>query len=435
MNKPAEAPRTVSAKKEPNKFKRLFRVLGPGLITGASDDDPSGIGTYAQSGAKFGYSMLWMALVSYPLMLTVQYICAKIGLVTGEGLASILRKHYPRWVVLSSVLVLLVANTINAGADIGAIAAAVNLLVPAIPIKVAIVPISLILVAIIVIGSYERVVSIFKWLTFSLFAYVAAAFFAKADWGQVLHSTFIPTLKADSDFVAMIVAILGTTISPYLFFWQITNEVEEQRKEGRSLSERQGATKADLKYAAIDVNAGMFVSNLVMYFIILTTAATLHVNGKFNISSAQEAAMALRPLAGDAATLLFAIGLIGTGFLAVPILTSSAAFALSEAFGWRRGLDEKWYRAPHFYSIILVSTILGMALNFSSINPMQALYWTAVLNGILAPPLLTILMLVSGNKKIMGDKVNSGLVSIVGWATTIIMYVAAVAFFWTSLTK
>jgi len=411
---------------EANPLKRLLKTLGPGLITGASDDDPSGISTYAVAGASLGFATLWTALVTFPLMAAVQFTCAKVGMVSGMGLAGVLRRHYPRWLHYPAVVALLIANTINAGADIGAIAAAVNLLVP-IPITPLIVPIALLILAVQFWCSYRLIARVFKWLTLALFAYIGAAFFAKPDWGEVVRGTFVPTFRFDSTFLTTLVAILGTTISPYLFFWQATQEVEEEVSLGRTrLWQRRGATDPELQYAAWDVNIGMLLSNVVMYFIILATAATLFKPGQTDIQSAADAAEALRPLAGAAAAILLALGLIGAGFLAVPILTGSAAYALSEAFGWRYGLDQNPARAKQFYAVIAVATLVGMLINFVGINPIDALYWTAVINGFLAPPLLVLIMLIANNRAVMGKRVNGPWTNLLGWAATAAMFAAAV---------
>ena len=412
---------------EPNPIKRFLKILGPGFISGASDDDPSGIATYAQVGASLGFSTLWTALVTFPLMAAVQYICAKVGMVTGMGLAGVLRRHYSRPVLYAAVIGLVLANSINAGTDIGAIATAINLLVP-VPVVAMIIPISLIILGIQVWGSYRLIAKIFKWLTLALFAYIAAALYARPGAMEVLKGTFIPSIKFDASFLSALVAILGTTISPYLFFWQASQEVEEEVEMGRTkLWERKGASDRELKYAAWDVNTGMLFSNVVMYFIILATAATLFKAGQTEIQSATQAAEALRPLAGNAATILLALGLIGAGFLAVPILTASAAYAVSEMFGWKYGLDEKPYRAKQFYAMIAASTLIGMLINFVGINPMKALFWTAMINGLLSPPLLMIIMLVANNKTIMGDRTNGRWTNILGWAATLVMLMAAVA--------
>jgi NRAMP (natural resistance-associated macrophage protein)-like metal ion transporter len=411
---------------EKNPFKRFFKMLGPGLVTGASDDDPSGISTYAVAGASLGFATLWTALFTFPLMAAVQLICAKVGMVTGMGLAAVLRRHYSRSLLYVAVLGLVIANTINAGADIGAIAAAINLLIP-VPIAAMIVPIALIILALQIWGSYRLIAKTFKWLALALFAYIGSAFFAKPNWAEVLKGTLIPTISFNAQFLSTLVAILGTTISPYLFFWQANQEVEEEISMGRrTLAQRKGATDAEMKYAAWDVNIGMLFSNVVMYFIILATAATLFKAGKTNIQSATDAAQALRPLAGEGAYFLLAVGLIGAGFLAVPILTGSSAYAVAEAFGGKYGFDKKPQRAKLFYGVIAASTLVGMLINFLGINPISALFWTAVINGFLAPPLLVVIMLIANNRKVMGDRVNGRWVNLLGWATTVIMFAAAI---------
>lgn len=419
---------------ERNPLRRFLKVLGPGFISGAADDDPSGIGTYATAGASLGYATLWTALLTFPLMAAVQFVCAKIGMVTGRGLAGVLRKHYPRRVLYAAVIALFVANTINVGADLAAIAAAINLLVPALPISWLVFPIALGILALQIRGSYRLIASVFKWLTLALFAYIGSAFLARPDWGEVLGATFIPTIRFDQTFVLTLVAILGTTISPYLFFWQATQEVEEEISMGRTrLWRRHGATDQELRYAALDVNVGMAFSALVMYFIILATAATLHEAGKTDIKSATDAAEALRPLAGDLSSILLAVGLIGSGVLAVPILSGSAAYALSEAFGWQYGLDQNPGQAKQFYAVILVGTLVGVGIDYLGINPIDALFFTAVLNGFVAPPLLVVIMLVSNNKKVMGERTNSRLTNVLGWGAAVVMFLAAGVLLVTSL--
>jgi NRAMP (natural resistance-associated macrophage protein)-like metal ion transporter len=415
--------------RETNPIKRVLMFLGPGLITGASDDDPSGIGTYTQAGASLGFATLWTAPLTLPMMAAVQFICAKIGMVSGMGLAAVLRKHYPRWLVYSAVSLLIIANTVNAGADIGAIAAAINLLIP-IPVLALVVPIGAGIVVLQILGSYALISKIFKWLTLTLFAYIVAAFLAKPHWGEVLKATFIPTVRFDNQYLMTLVAILGTTISPYLFFWQASQEVEEELKMGReTLAEREGATDREIKIAEIDVDVGMFFASAVFYFVILASAATLHAAGKTNIQTATEAAEALRPLSGGVATVLFALGLIGCGILAVPVLTGSSAYAIGEALEWKCGLNEKLRKAPRFYAIIIGSTLVGVLINFLRIPAVTALFWTAVINGVLAPPLLVVIMLVSNNKKVMGKRVNGRLTNVLGWATTILMSAAALGMF------
>jgi NRAMP (natural resistance-associated macrophage protein)-like metal ion transporter len=403
----------------------MLQGVGPGLIAGASDDDPSGIGTYATAGAGYGYATLWTAPLTVPLMISVQYICAKIGLVSGMGLANALKRFYPHWVLYPAVFALFVANTINAGVDIAAIAAGLNLLVP-IPVNAMIIPITLSILALQIWGSYRLILRTFKWLTLALFAYIASSFMARPDWIEVLKATFIPTIRFDSGYLSLLVAILGTTISPYLFFWQTSEEVEDELHMGRRLlRQRKGATDTELRHAGWDTSLGMVFCNLVFYFVILGTGATLFVNGKTDISSAADAALALRPLAGDAASLLFALGIIGAGFLAVPVLTGSAAYAVSEAFGWKEGLDARPARAKQFYAVIAISTLIGIEIDFLGINPVAALVGTAVINGFLAPPLLVLIMLIANNRKIMGARVNGRWLNVLGWTTTGVMSLAA----------
>ena len=417
--------------RERNPIKRFLLLLGPGLITGASDDDPSGIGTYTSAGASLGFATLWTALLTLPLMAAVQFICAKIGMVSGMGLAGVLRKHYPRWVIYGAISLLLIANTINAGTDIGAVASAINLLVP-IPALILVVPIAIAIVALQIWGSYALIVKIFKWLTLTLFAYIAAAFLAKPNWGQVLKATFIPTIRFDNQYLTTLLAILGTTITPYLYFWQASQEVEEELRMGReTLAEREGATDRELRIAELDVDTGIVFCNVVFYFVILASAATLHATGQTNIQSATDAAKALIPLSGRAATILFSLGLIGSGFLAVPVLTGSSAYAMCEAFDWKYGLNEKLRDALRFYAIIAISTLIGLLINFLKIPPVTALFWTAVINGVLAPPLLVLIMLVSNNKKVMGKRVNGKLTNFLGWATAAVLFAAALGMFLT----
>jgi NRAMP (natural resistance-associated macrophage protein)-like metal ion transporter len=416
---------------EQSSVKKFLQTLGPGLITGASDDDPSGIVTYSMAGAAFGYATLWTALITFPLMAGVQFICAKIGLVHGCGLAEVMRKSFPRKLVYPAIASLIIANTINAAADIQAIAAGINLLIP-IPIVVLILPIALGILVVQIWGSYKTIVKIFRWLALSLLAYIVAAFLAGPNWSEVLHGTVVPTIRFDSEFLSMLVAILGTTISPYLFFWQSNHEVEEKASKPGEGDPRQGhATSSELKYAAWDVNAGMLLSNVVMYFIILSAAATLHQSDTHEIETATQAAEALKPVAGQAAFLLMALGLIGTGVLAVPILTGSTAYAVAEAMGWESGLDKKPGRAKEFYLVIACCTIGALLINYLGVNPMKALFITSVINGFLAPPILVGLMIVSNDPKIMGKRVNGVLLNILGWSTTALTSIAAVVLVWT----
>ena len=418
-------------RRETNPLKRLLRILGPGLVTGASDDDPSGIGTYAQAGAAYGYATLWTTIVMFPMMCAVQYISAKIGLVTGRGLAGVLREHYSRRVLYPAVLAIVVANTINAGADLGAVAEALHLLVP-VPAGYFIVPVGAAILALQIWRSYRTIERIFKWLGISLLAYVGAALFARPSAREVLWHSIVPTIRLDPQFIAMLVALLGTTISPYLFFWQASQEVEEQISIGRrSLWQRQGATTTELAYALWDTMAGMLFSEIVAYFIIMATGATLFMAGRTTITSTTEAAEALRPLAGDVASALLAVGLIGTGVLAIPILTGSAAYAVAETFGWQAGLNRKAGGAPAFYAVIVAATAVGMGLNFLGINPMAALVITAIINGLLAPPILVVVMRVSNDRRVMGERVNGLMLNVLGWVTTVAMAAAALALIWT----
>jgi len=430
-NEPDEALES-KVEHERNPIKRLLLVLGPGLITGASDDDPSGIGTYTTAGASLGLATLWTAIVTLPMMAAIQFICAKIGMVSGVGLAGVLRKYYPRWVVVGAISFLFIANTINAGTDMGAIAAAVNLLVPSWPPLVLVLPVAILIVTVQVLGSYKLIARAFKWLTLSLFAYIVAAFISRPPWAELLKATFIPPVRFDHEYLTTLVAIFGTTITPYLFFWQASQEVEEELKMGRTtLREREGASDRELRIAEIDVDAGMIFASAVFYFVVLASATTLHATGKTNIQTATEAAEALRPLSHGLATILFALGLIGSGFLAVPVLTSSSAYAICEAFKWRHGLDNKFHGARRFYLIISISTLLGVLITFLKIPAVKALFWTAVINGVLSPPLIVIIMLVSRSKKVMGKRTNGPLTNILGWLTAVIMTGAAVGMFLT----
>ncbi len=412
-----------------NPIKRLLDRLGPGLITGASDDDPSGIGTYSQAGAALGYATLWTAIVTLPLMIVVQHICAKIGMVSGRGLAGVLNRYYSKKLLYPVVIGLVIANTINAGADIAAISAAINMFVP-IPISAMVIPIAVAIVVLQVWGSYRVMVKIFKWLTLSLFAYVIAAFLARPDWYAVARATLVPQIQFTSEYITTIVAILGTTISPYLFFWEASEEVEEEKSEGRrDVNARRGATDKEIKKEKLDTIVGMLFCNLVFYFVIVSAGATLHASGQTNIQSATEAAQALRPLAGNFATVLFGIGLIGAGLLAVPVLTGSAAYAVAETFGWASGLDEKPRHAKKFYAVIAASTIVGVVIDFAGINPISALFWTAVINGVVAPPLLVVIMLVANNKSVMGERTNGPWTNVLGWFATVVMFAAAIGMF------
>ncbi|HMG72182.1 MAG TPA: Nramp family divalent metal transporter [Pyrinomonadaceae bacterium] len=423
------ATRKIAKKVAPRRVRTFFAELGPGLITGAADDDPSGISTYSVTGASFGYAPLWTALFSFPLMASVQMMCARLGMVTGLGLAGVIRQRYSRWILWGACSLLIVANVVNIGADLGGMADAtemvtgVNSLVWT-PVYAALIT------SLLFWTSYRFIAKIFKWLTLVLFAYVITAFLAHPDWRAVLHSTFVPHVQWSSGYIATFVGILGTTISPYLFFWQAAQEVEEERKKGRrTVAEREGATDEELRQSRTDVLTGMFFSNLVMYFIILTTAATLHAHGKTTIDTAQQAAEALKPLAGNGAYLLFTLGLIGTGMLGVPVLAGAAAYAVAEARNWRGTLEDKPRLAKKFYAIVALAMILGLVLDYAGFNAVKMLFWSAVLNGVLAPPLIVLVVLLTSNKKVMGDRVNPPLLKWLGWATAGVMTVAAIAMF------
>ncbi len=366
--------------------RKLLAVLGPGLITGASDDDPSAVGTYAATGAQAGYGFLWMALITYPMMAAVQGMCARIGLVSGRGLATTLRQYFPKWLVYPVLLLLVVATTFTVGADLIAIAAGINLLVP-VPIVVLVPLIALALTLFEVFAKYQNINKVFKWLALVLVAYVFTGFAAHADWGAVLRGTLIPHLPRDKNELGLAIAVLGTTISPYLFFWQAGQEVEEKKAEGKETpAERHGATRQQVADRKLDVNIGMLASNVVMYFIILTTAATLHRTGKIDVGSAADVANALQPLLGPVAKYLFAAGFIGAGIIAVPVFTGAIAYTVSETFGWREGLDEPVRRAKGFYVVIAVSTLAGMAVTLLGLDPIKALVYSSTLCGLIAPP-------------------------------------------------
>ncbi len=409
------------------KVKAYLKSLGPGLITGASDDDPSGIGTYSQTGAQFGYAQLWTSLFTFPLMAAIQEICARIALQTGSGLAETIRKNYPKLVLYFCVILLFVANTVNLGADLGAMAAAGQLLL-GLPFWAWLVTMTFTSAILQLAVKYKQYAKVLRVLTLSLLAYVLVIIVLPQDWGQVSRNTLVPTLRLNKDYLLNLVAILGTTISPYLFFWQASQEIEEKVADGKVTAKaRQGVSKVDLKWMRADVISGMLFSNVIMWFIIATTASTLFSNGITKIESAPRAAEALKPIAGSFAHLVFAAGIIGTGLLAVPILAGSAAYAVAETFRLREGLYLKLRQAPGFYGIIALSTFIGFTMNFIGINSIQALYYTAVLNGIVAPPLLLMIMLIGNNRKIMKDKRNGGFSNLLGWITTFAMTIAAVA--------
>jgi NRAMP (natural resistance-associated macrophage protein)-like metal ion transporter len=409
--------------------RRFFSKLGPGLITGAADDDPSGIATYSVTGATFGYGPLWTALFSFPLMVAVQLMCARLGMVTGRGLAAVIRHRYPRWVLWAACSVLIVANVFNIGADLGGMGEATQMVTGISPFWWT--PTwAVVIVLLLFFTSYRRMVSVLKWLTLVLFAYVITAFIAQPNWGAVLRATLIPDIHWSSAYLSVLVGILGTTISPYLFFWQAAEEVEEEVCMGRTtVEEREGATDEELRDSRTDVITGMFVSNAVMYFIVLTTAATLHAHGRTDITTARQAAEALRPLAGNGAYWLFTLGLIGTGLLGVPVLAGSCAYAISEAMAWRGSLDSKPQIAPKFYAVLAVSMAVGLGLVYARVPAVKMLFLSAVVNGVLAPPLIVLIVLLTTDATVMGDRVNPAWLRRLGWLAAIVMTAAAVCMF------
>lgn len=414
------------------KLKSFVRELGPGLVTGAADDDPSGIATYSQAGAAFGYGLLWTALITLPLMTAVQLMCARIGLVTRHGLAAVLREHYSRWLLWFACLLLFTANTINIAADLGGMAAAARML-SGIPAVWFVPAFTLLILVLLIFGSYRSMTRVFKWLTLVLFAYVIAGFVANPDWGTVLGEVIRPRIVFSRDYLLTFVAILGTTISPYLFFWQAAQNAEQEEYIEKKIEGRpRRALQRELRASQRDVVTGMFISNLIMFFIVLTAGATLHQAGQTDIQTAEQAAAALRPLAGNAAYLLFTLGLVGTGMLAVPVLAGSAAYALAEAGAWNRGMSEKVHDARNFYGVIVVAMLIGMALNFAHLNAVKLLFWTAVINGLLAPPLIVILLFVCNNPRVMGEHRNGWKLNLFGILAAVLMTFAglALAFSW-----
>ena len=406
-----------------------MKSLGPGIITGAADDDPSGIATYSVAGAQLGTTLLWTALITWPLMAAVQMMCARIGKVTGQGLAANFKKRFPRWLLLSFVLSLLVANTINIGADLAGMADAAAM-VTGVNSRWFVIVFAVVISWATVKLRYAQIANVLKWLVLVLFAYPITAFIVGADWGQVLRDTFIPSVPHSSSGWAMLVAILGTTISPYLFFWQTSEEVEVEKAVGQStLAQRRGATERELGVRNIDVGVGAFFSNLVMFFIILTAAITLNRHGITTIETSRQAAEALRPFAGKFAATLFTLGIVGVGFIAIPTLAGSTAYAFAETLGWRQGLNKELKQARWFYALILISTGVGVGLDFIGVNPVKALYLTAVLNGLLAPFLLVAILMVAADKKLMQGQPSSRLGWIVVAVATVIMFAAGVAMF------
>lgn len=420
--------RAVTSHHDVKKAKDYWKTLGPGLTTGAADDDPSGIATYSQTGAQYGFSLLYLATFTFPLMAVVQEMCARIGLVTGRGLAGNIRIYFPRWIIYLCTFLLFGANSLNIGANLGAMAQATQLIYPRLNFEFLVLGFAVFSLALQIFTSYEKYAKYLKWLALVLIAYIFSALSTNLDLNQLLSSTFMPSIEFSKDQIFMITAILGTTISPYLFFWQTSQEIEEQILGGRTTIQlRTGATDQEIKNMRVDVWSGMFLSNLVMFFIIAACAATLFSQGITNITSAADAAEALRPFAGDFAYILFALGIIGTGLIAVPILAGSASYALSESFGWKYGLYRSLKQANAFYGVIIISTLVGLVINFIGFDPIKVLIYSAVANGLIAPIILALILLLSTNKKVMGDRVNHSITTILGWTITIIMALAGIA--------
>ena len=429
------------------KLKKVLLVFGPGLVTGASDDDPSGIATYSQAGAQFGLSTLWTALITFPLMASIQEMCARVGLVTTVGLTTTLRTHYSKFLLYFMMLFSIPAIILNIGADIAGMGAVANLIVPAVSPLVFSVLFTFILMIVIVLLPYHKIVAVLKFLCLSLLLYIAVPFFTHPDWLLVVKKTLIPTFKFNKDFVEILVAILGTTISPYLFFWQVTMEAEDVKGSQQLVLARRKivangdeAAKVDIKEnnfikllikkMQLDVNLGMLLSNVVMFFIILATGTALFGKGMSQIDTVEQAAKALEPVAGKASYFLFAAGVIGTGFLAIPVLSGSLSYIVSETFQWKGDLDSKFAKAKPFYLVIIVSLVLGLLINYMGISPIQALFYTAILYGLTSPVIIAIVLHIANNKKIMKDYTNGRVSNVLGFITLILMTAAAVALIW-----
>ena len=424
----AQLKKLKEIKKSKQSISRFYKALGPGFVTGAADDDPSGVATYSIAGAQLGTSLLWMAWATWPLMSAVQMMCARIGMVTGKGLASAISTKLPKTVIRIFCLLLFLANTINIAADFAGMADAMQLLT-GINSHICIIMFGVVIGTAIIRFKYGQIASVLKWLALSLFAYIITAFIIHPDWSIITHQTFSFSIKNNRNTWETIVAILGTTISPYLFFWQAAQEVEEEKSMGRDYMQRKGATRIEIQDKIMDVSAGTLLSNVVMFFIILTTALTLHAHGIENITLSKEVAQALKPLAGNLATLLYTVGIVAVGLLAIPTLSGSAAYAFAETLSWSEGLDEKWGKAKAFYAIILISLVLGIALDFVNVNPIKMLYWSAVCNGLLSPFLLLGIFLVARDNKIMQGQASSKLNQAVVGITIILMFTASVTMF------
>ncbi len=410
------------------KIRRLLARLGPGFITGAADDDPAGIGTYSQTGAAFGYGQLWLVLFTVPFMVVIQEMCGRIGLVTGRGFSSLIRRHYSKRLLVATVALLAVANVINIGADLGAMAASVRL-VTGLPAVVSLVLMTVLILVTAVFVRYRPYARILKYLALTLLAYVATAFIVRQDWGQIARATFIPRIDWSREYLLNVVALLGTTISPYLFFWQASEEVEEVRAEQHlppgEGSRRPRVRPGDMHRLEQDTILGMVFSQAVTFFIILTAASTLYAHGVRTVDTATQAASALRPLAGQLAYLLFTLGIVGTGLLAIPVLAGSAAYAVAGALKWKEGLDRRWRETPGFYGVLAAATIVGMLLDFVGVNPMRALYYSAAVNGLIAPPLMVVILRMANDRRIMGRYTNGPAQNVLGGIVTLVMGLAS----------
>jgi NRAMP (natural resistance-associated macrophage protein)-like metal ion transporter len=412
---------------------RIWQWLGPGLITGASDDDPSGIATYSQVGAQFGYGMTWVMLFSFPLMAAIQEVCARIGRVTGEGIAGNLRRYYPAWLLRLMVGLLLVANVINLGADLGAMGDALYLVLGGAPKLLYVVLFGALCVGLEIFMQYRNYVNVLKWTTIALFSYFITAMVVDVPWLQVLHDTIVPSISLETKYIVSIVAVMGTTISPYLFFWQSSQEAEDERVDplAHPLVDAPSEAPAEIRRIRIDTYLGMGFSNLISLFIIITAAATLGAHGITDIETSAQAAEALRPIAGEFAFLVFALGIVGTGLLAVPVLAGSAAYAVGEALQWPTGLARFPMEARAFYGTIAFATAVGVAINFVGVDPIKALFWTAVLNGVIAVPLMVVSMIMAMSRRVMGRFVLPKPLAVMGWLATAVMTVIVAAMFLT----
>ncbi len=418
----------ITNHREMARAREYWHTLGPGLTTGAADDDPSGIATYSQAGSGYGFSLLWLSVFTFPLMAIVQEMCARIGLVTGRGLAGNIRTYYPKWVLYLCTALLFGANSLNIGADLGAMAKATQLLDPHLGFDFLVLAFAIVSLGLQIFTTYEKYAKYLKWLALILLTYVFSALSSNLDFSKLAFNTFVPNLSFSKDQIFLVTAVLGTTISPYLFFWQTSQEVEEEILHGKNtLALRRGTDDMAVRNMRIDVWSGMFLSNLVMFFIIAACGAVLFSHGITTITSAAQAAEALRPFAGEFSYLLFALGIIGTGLLAIPVLAGSASYAISESFGWKQGLYRKLKEANAFYGTIILATLVGLAINFLNLDTIKVLIYTAVANALIAPVILTLIILLSNNPKVMGDRKNNGLTTLLGWVITIIMVIAGAA--------